>query len=162
MRKEKDRDEVILEGGLMDALALSVSTIAGFEGCRLGAYQDVAGVWTIGWGETAGVQPGQVWTREQADAALRLRVKQFLADVLQRCPALRGAPPQRIAACVSLAYNIGASAFGASSVCRNIMAGNLSGAADSFLLWDKAGGRKVPGLARRRAAERTLFLAAGL
>lgn len=146
---------------MMDALALSVATIAGFEGCRLRAYQDVAGIWTIGWGETAGVQPGQVWTQEQADAALRLRVAQFLLAVLQRCPALRDAPPQRVAACVSLAYNIGAGAFGCSSVCRHVMAGNVHDAANSFLLWDKAGGRKVAGLARRRAAERTLFLSVG-
>ena len=145
---------------MMDALELSVATIARFEGCRLQAYQDVAGIWTIGWGETAGVRQGQVWTQQQADSVLRQRVAQFLLAVLQRCPALRGAPPQRVAACVSLAYNIGAGAFGASSVCRHIVAGNLAGAADSFLLWDKAGGRKVAGLARRRAAERILFLAA--
>ena len=59
---------------------------------------------------------------------------------------------------MSLAYNIGLGAFGASSVCRKTMAQDIAGAADSFLLWNKAGGRRVAGLARRREAERALFL----
>lgn len=143
------------------ALELALELIRRFEGCRLRAYQDVAGVWTIGWGETLGVAPGMVWSQPQADAELARRVAQFLLGVLKRCPALHLEPPLRTAACVSLAYNIGLGAFGASSVCRNSMAQDYARAADSFLLWDKAGGRRVAGLARRRAAERACYLAAG-
>ncbi|KQW87356.1 hypothetical protein ASC94_28655 [Massilia sp. Root418] len=140
------------------ALPLALDLIRRFEGCRLRAYRDLVGVWTIGWGETLGVAEGMVWSQRQADAELERRVAQFLLGVFKRCPALHLEPPQRAAACVSLAYNIGLGAFGASSVCRKTMAQDLAGAAESFLLWDKAGGRRVAGLARRREAERTLFL----
>lgn len=140
------------------ALQLALALIRRFEGCRLRAYQDLVGVWTIGWGETLGVAPGMVWSQRQADAELERRVAQFLLGVFKRCPALYLEPPPRAAACVSLAYNIGLGAFGASSVCRKTMAQELAAAADSFLLWNKAGGRRVAGLARRREAERALFL----
>lgn len=142
----------------MEALELAVKTVAAFEGCRLRAYQDVVGIWTIGWGETVGVRPGMVWTQEKADIVLRRRVAQFFVAVLQRCPALHLEAPERQAACVSLAYNIGIGAFGASSVCRKTMAQDFAGAADSFLLWDKAGGRRIEGLVRRRKTERGLYL----
>jgi lysozyme len=142
----------------MEVLDLAVKTVDSFEGCQLRAYQDVVGIWTIGWGETAGVSPGMVWTQERADIVLRRRVGQFLLAVLQRCPALHLESPARQAACVSLAYNIGIGAFGASSVCRKTMAQDFAGAADSFLLWNKAGGRRVEGLTRRRKAERALYL----
>ncbi|UTY60391.1 lysozyme [Massilia sp. erpn] len=141
-----------------NALEQALSLIRAFEGCRLRAYRDLVGVWTIGWGETLGVTEGMVWTQAQADAVLRRRVGQYLLGVLKRCPALHLEPPARLAACVSLAYNIGLGAFGASSVCRKLMRQDLSGAADSFLLWNKAGGWVVAGLTRRRRAERRLFL----
>lgn len=140
------------------ALPLALNLIRCFEGCRLHAYQDIVGVWTIGWGETLGVTEGMVWSQQHADAELERRVAQFLLGVLKRCPALHLEPPQRAAACTSLAYNIGLGAFGASSVCRKGMAQNFAGAGDSFLLWDKAGGRRVDGLRRRRMAERALYL----
>lgn len=141
-----------------DALALALNLVRRFEGCRLRSYQDVVGIWTIGWGETLDVAEGMVWSQQQADTALERRVAQFLLGVLKRCPPLHLAPPQRTAACVSLAYNIGLGAFGASSVCRNTIRQDYLGAADSFLLWDKAGGRKVTGLTRRREAERAVYL----
>ena len=141
-----------------DALTMSLDLVRRFEGCRLRAYRDVAGVWTIGWGETLDVEEGMVWSQEQADVALALRVAQFLVAVLQRCPALHLASPSRVAACVSLAYNIGVGAFGASSVSRKTMRQDFQGAADSFLLWNKAGGRVIAGLVRRRDAERAMYL----
>lgn len=142
----------------MDALPLALTLIKGFEGCRLKAYRDIVGVWTIGWGETLGVKPGMVWTQEQADAQLERRVTAFMAKVLAACPQLHLEPPQRLAACTSLAYNIGIGGFTASSVCRLTKRGEYARAADSFLLWNKAGGRVIAGLARRRRAERALFL----
>lgn len=140
------------------ALALALRLIRAFEGCRLHAYRDMVGVWTIGWGETLGVRPGLTWTGQQADAALHRRVAQFQLAVLRRCPALHLAPPARLAACTSLAYNIGVGAFGASSVRRHIQRREWTAAAASFLLWNKAGGAVAPGLTRRRHAERALFL----
>lgn len=141
-----------------EALLAALELIRRFEGCRLRAYRDVAGIWTIGWGETLDVHPGMVWTRRKADAQLRARAALFMLAVLRRCPALHLEPPRRLAACTSLAYNIGVGAFGASSVCRRLMNGDVAGAGDSFLLWNKAGGRVVAGLARRRRAERALYL----
>lgn len=114
--------------------------------------------WTIGWGETAGVQEGDVWTQAQADTRLRQRVAQFLTAVYKRCPQLFLEPDDRVAACTSLAYNIGIGAFAASSVCRSTRRVEYRRAADAILLWDKAGGRRMAGLHRRREAERASYL----
>jgi lysozyme len=143
-----------------DTLELALAMIKRFEGCRLRAYKDVVGIWTIGWGETLGVAEGMVWTQEHADAVLRLRVAQFMLATLARCPALHLEPPSRVAACVSLAYNIGVGAFGASSVSRLTMRQDFPGAAERFLLWIRAGGRAVAGLLARRRLERDAYLAA--
>lgn len=140
------------------ALELLVALIMRFEGCRLTAYQDVRGVWTIGWGETHGVHEGMVWTQPQADAVLRNRVAQFLLGVYKRAPMLWLEPPERAAACGSLAYNIGLGAFNASTVKRKTNAGEWLAAANAFLLWSKAGGRVIRGLQIRRAAERKIYL----
>ncbi|WP_035625119.1 lysozyme [Herminiimonas sp. CN] len=143
---------------MRDLLDRLVALVKRFEGCRLTAYQDLVGVWTIGWGETLGVVEGVIWTQEQADAVLRLRVGQFLLAALKRCPQLHLEPPGRSIACTSLAYNIGVGAFGASSVCRNTTRLRYLAAADSILLWNKAGGRVIPGLTNRRKLERTTYL----
>jgi lysozyme len=132
-----------------------------FEGCVLTAYQDVAGIWTIGYGHTAGVTAGMTFTQAQADQALK-------ADLLIAETAvgedLAGAKASnnQFAAMVSLCYNIGAANFAASTVLKEHLAGRTQKAADAFLLWDEAtiGGvlKEVPGLIRRRKAERTLYL----
>lgn len=135
--------------------------IKSFEGCELTAYQDVAGIWTIGYGHIAGVTEGLVWSQEQADAALVADVAGTAAFVAH----VTGAPvtsDDAFAAMVSLAYNIGVGAFSSSSVLRFHRAGAYAQAADSFLLWDKVtidgALQVVDGLERRRAAERTLYL----
>ena len=140
------------------ALELTLDLVRRFEGCRLTAYRCPAGVLTIGWGETLGVQEGDVWTQQQADAVLLRRVGQFLLATLKRCPQLHAEAAGRLAACTSLAYNIGVGAFGASSVRRKAMRRDHAGAADAFLLWNKAGGRVLRGLTLRRQAERSRFL----
>lgn len=142
----------------MTALDIALAMVKRFEGCRLAAYQDIVGVWTIGFGETMNVHAGMVWTQEQADSTLKRRLAYFLAGVIKRCPQLQSEPNERIAACLSLAYNIGLGAFGASSVCRHTKRKEYDRAADSFLLWDKAGGKKVRGLTIRRALERKHYL----
>ncbi|MFJ1253432.1 lysozyme [Cupriavidus sp. CuC1] len=142
------------------ALELLVTLIMRFEGCRLTAYQDVAGIWTIGYGETLGVKEGMVWTQAQAESVLRMRVAQFLLGVYHRAPMLWLEPPERAAACGSLAYNIGLGAFNASTVKRKTNDGEWQAAANAFLLWNKAGGRVVNGLTIRRRAERGVYLSA--
>lgn len=141
----------------MSALTQLVDLLKRFEGCRLHAYHDEVGVLTIGWGETLGVTPGMTWTQEQADDALAIRAKQFMSGVLIRCPDLIDSN-NRLVACTSLAYNIGLGGFGVSSVRRLTSRGEYSRAADSFLLWDKAGGARDHVLTLRRRAERLVYL----
>lgn len=143
------------------ALDLLITLIKRFEGCRLEAYQDVKGVWTIGWGETLGVKEGMVWTQAQADAVLANRVAQFLLGVYHRAPRLWLEPPERAAACGSLAYNIGIGAFNASTVKRKTNDGLWEEAAHAFLLWNKSGGRVYRGLTNRRRIESQIYLSAG-
>lgn len=133
------------------------STIARFEGCRLVAYQDDVGVWTVGYGETLGVAEGMVWTQEQADAQLERRAFYFLMQAYASCPSLKTEPDDRVVACVSLEYNIGRAAFAASSVNRKTRRKDYTGAASSFMLWNKAGGRVDKGLTYRRGEERKIY-----
>lgn len=143
---------------MIDGLHLAIPLVKQFEGCKLTAYQDIVGVWTIGYGETLDVHEGMVWTQAQADQTLYTRLQGFLARVLGACPQLAQESASRQAACVSLAYNVGVTAFGSSTVCRMIKAKRYQEAADAFLLWNKAGGKVVQGLTNRREAERQVFL----
>ncbi len=140
------------------ALEKALVIIRAFEGCRLKAYRCPAGIWTIGYGETFGVKEGDTWTQEKADAVIRQRVAQFMGLALKKCPQLYKESPEKVAACTSLAYNIGTGAFGASSVCRLTGRKEYRRAADSFLFWNKAAGRVLKGLTIRREAERSMYL----
>lgn len=138
----------------------AVREIALHEGCRLTAYKCPAGVWTIGWGETDGVQPGMRWTQPEADA----RLLQSLLDFTRQVQAMLTAytTPMQLGALVSLAYNIGPAALRRSTVLRLHNAGDEAGAARAFGLWNKARvhGNLValPGLTARRAAEAAMYL----
>lgn len=114
---------------------------------------------TVGFGETKDVKQGDVWTQEEADRRLEARVRGFMQEVLKSCPKLILMRPSAIAACTSLAYNIGSSAFANSTVCKKIMAGDIQGAADSFIMWNKAGNplKVMDGLTKRRKIEADLF-----
>lgn len=114
--------------------------------------------WTIGYGETAGVIEGMVWTKEQAELRLIRRLVGFARGVLKRCPQLHLEPDGRLAACISLAYNIGLGAFASSSICRRTIRREYQGAADSFRFWNKARGQVMPGLTIRRRLEKELYL----
>lgn len=142
----------------MTPLDITVGLLKKFEGCSLKAYQDIVGVWTIGYGETKGVKAGMVWTQAQADDTLRARAQEFMNGVYAACPRLKAATSNQIAACTSLAYNIGLTAFAGSSVCKAIARGDYATAADSILLWNKAGGKVVQGLVNRRTEERRVFM----
>jgi Phage-related lysozyme (muraminidase) len=104
------------------------------------------------------VVEGMVWTQEEADRRLARRMIYFMTGVLKKCPRLVGEPSGRLAACTSLAYNIGLGAFRGSGVASKTLRKEWEGAANSFLLWNKAGGRVMKGLSKRRAAERKLYL----
>jgi lysozyme len=143
----------------MTALDLLVAMLKRFEGCRLVAYRDVGGVLTIGYGETAGVTEGMVWTQEYAERRLRERAAWFLAKVISMCPNL-ATRPYKAAACACLAYNIGTGAFFASTVRQCTARGEYARAAERFVLWNKVKGVVVAGLTRRRLAEKATYLTA--
>ena len=140
----------------------ALDLIKEFEGFRSKAYKDAVGIWTIGYGTTAmagvGIEPkaGMEITEAQALAYLDAAVAKFEHNVTKVLK--RPANENEYGAMVSLAYNIGPAAFAKSSVLRLFNAGDKEGAGAAFLLWNKAGGKVLAGLTRRRKAERALFL----
>jgi len=120
------------------------------------AYRCPANVLTIGWGCTEGVKEGMIWTREEAQVALRRELAKFEAGVVQ----LTTVPlnQNQFDALVSFTYNVGLGAFERSTLRKRLNAGDYRGAASAFKLWNKGGGRVLPGLVNRRAREATLFL----
>ncbi len=132
-----------------------------FEGLELEAYQDIAGVWTIGYGHTGpDVQPGMKISERDAEELLR-------RDLKPREQAVDGGAKvslnqNEFDALVSFVYNVGAAAYRGSTALKRLNKGDRIGAADALTWWNKAtvGGvlREVLGLTRRRAAERALFL----
>ena len=135
---------------------IGLNLIKDFEGLRLNAYQDAVGVWTIGYGHTSTAYPGQRITTTQATALLRQDVANFENAVTRavRVPITEN----QFAALVSFAYNVGSGALNSSTLLRKLNAGDTFGAANEFLRWNRAGGRVLAGLTRRREAERSLFL----
>jgi lysozyme len=135
--------------------------IEGFEGVVLSAYQDLTGVWTIGYGHTGNdVYPGLVWTQEYADYVLSVdlgTIEMCLNNVVIMLPS-----QNQFDAFASLTYNIGQAGFVASSALRQHNVGNFESAAADFLLWDKAHVRglltTVRGLLLRRSKEMALYL----
>lgn len=144
----------------MDWQTLALESIKRWEGCRLSAYPDPGtggDPWTIGWGTTGPtIKRGLTWTQAQADAALLEDVKELGRDVQACCK--RPLEPYERAALVSFAYNVGIGALRNSTLLRLLNEGSTAAAATQFLRWDKAGGKVMRGLQRRREAERQLFL----
>jgi GH24 family phage-related lysozyme (muramidase) len=145
--------------------AAGVALIKRFEGCArlrpdglVEAYPDPAtggAPWTIGWGATGpGIGPGTVWTRAECDARLEADIARHAADVER---ALAGAPTTQAQfdALVSFHYNTGA--IGRATLTRLHREGRCEAAAREFARWNKAGGRVLRGLTRRRAAEAELY-----
>lgn len=148
----------------MTVNARTIDLIKQFEGLRLAAYLDAADppVWTIGYGTTAaagvGIEPkaGMYITQAEAEMYLRRGVEKFAAQIAPMIT--RPINENEFGAFVSLAYNIGPSAFARSSALRHFNAGDKAAAADAILMWNRAAGVVLKGLVRRRAAERDLFL----
>lgn len=136
--------------------------LAELEGVVLTPYKDSVGIPTIGIGSTYYEDGTKVTMKDKAitkERAIQLAknvVKSFEARVNKSI--IVPATQNQFDAMVLLCYNIGESNFARSSVVRNFNAGNLQKAADSFLLWNKAGGKVSKGLTNRRQKERNLFL----
>ena len=141
--------------------AAGIALIKTFEGVKLDAYQDVAGIWTIGYGHIRGVTPGMHITAEEAEQTLIDDMAGTEAAV-QNATAAATTSDNSFAAMVALAFNIGSANYRQSTVLREHLAGNHAKAADAFLMWNKAKVegvlQPVVGLTRRRAAERELYL----
>lgn len=136
-----------------------IAVLKHFESCSLSAYPDPAtggAPWTIGWGHTGPeVAPGLVWTQAKADA-------QLLADLAAReitvsCAVTGGLSQGQFDALADFVYNLGAGNFEGSTLLKLVNAGDMAGAAGQFSRWNRAAGKPMRGLTRRRAAEAALF-----
>lgn len=173
-----------MPAALRDVPQEAVELIKAFEGIpdgdpstvNIDAYLDPVGIWTIGWGHAIrqggdflrgaenksvarALFPGGI-TRAQAEALLRADLIDFAAGVLRRVQV--ALDDSQFGALVSFAFNAGLGNLGQSTLLRRLNAGDFAGAADQFLVWNKGRVRGVltelPGLTRRRRAERALFL----
>lgn len=155
----------VTPGPIPAVSADGIALIKRFEGCarRIGrglvaAYPDPGtggAPWTIGWGATGpGIDEGTMWTEEQCDARFDADLERYAGEV---AAALGDAPttqPQ-LDALVSFHYNTGA--IRRATLTRKHVAGDYEGAAAEFARWNRAGGRVLRGLTRRRAAEAALY-----
>jgi lysozyme len=137
-----------------------IALIKRFEGFRANAYRDAVGVWTIGYGHTAmagppDVRPGMTIDRAEGSAILARDLEMFAAGVRKDLTRLIG--DRQFSALVSFAYNVGLGNFRKSSVLAAVNAGQFEAVPRRLQLWVKAGGRTLPGLVKRRAAEAALF-----
>ena len=147
--------------GQMAVSPFGVDLICSFEGKRLTAYDDGVGVWTIGFGTTVypngiKVKKGDTCTEAQAKAYMAYDLKKF--DVTVSKAVTVALNQNQFDALVSLAYNIGASAFSQSTLVKKLNANDIRGAADQFDVWVNAGGKRMQGLVNRRGHEKRLFL----
>lgn len=133
-----------------------IDLIKKYEGLRLKAYRDVAGVLTIGYGSTKGVKPGMMITAERAEELLA----QDIADHARFVDLFVTVPlnQNQYDALASFTFNLGGGALKTSTLLKKLNKGAYSGAAEEFLKWTKADGKVQRGLVRRREEERKLFL----
>lgn len=152
--------EIVLGVG-MQISNNGIALIKQFEGCRLTAYQDSVGVWTIGYGWTQPVdgkpiRAGMTIKQDTAERLLKTGLVSYENDVTRLVKV--GLSQGQFDALVSFTYNLGARSLSTSTLLQKLNAGDYAGAADEFLRWNKAGGKVLTGLTRRREAERALFL----
>lgn len=122
-----------------------------WEGLELRSYQDQVGVWTICWGETQGVRPGMTKTKAECDEMLIRRVVKDYYQPIRACIAgFDRAPVSVQASAISGAYNFGVGGMCGSRTAAYIRAGEWRAACEAQTAWNKAGGRIVNGLIKRR------------
>ena len=159
-----DLDAVKQMLGVPESMLVSnkgVDLICEFEGKRLVAYDDGVGVWTIGFGTIkypngVRVKKGDTCTLDQAKEYMRHDLIEFEHTVNSSVKVPLN--QNQFDALVSLAYNIGSSAFKSSTLVKKLNSGDYQGAADQFNVWINAGGKRMQGLVNRRDREKLLFL----
>lgn len=132
-----------------------IAIIKKFEGCELTAYQDAVDVWTIGYGHTKEVKLGDVITKEEAESML-------LHELLEYCGHVDNAVDVELSQCqfdalVSWTYNLGPTNLKSSTMLKFLNAENFEEIPTQIKRWNKAGGKVLEGLTRRREAEALLF-----
>ena len=143
----------------MPALEILVKLIRDSEGCKLTAYQDDGGVWTIGWGYTGDtVKENLVWTQEKADECLLVIAMKSLDYALSASPKLKTASPSKQAAIADFIYNLGIGNYKSSTLKKKVDEGRWSEAFTEIQRWNKCGGKVLAGLTIRRNKEATLLL----
>jgi len=126
-----------------------------FEGVRLTAYPDSVGVWTIGYGHTHGVQPGDTCTQDQANQWLQEDTA-WATNVVNSLITVQ-LTQNEFDALVDFTFNLGSGSLRHSTLLRLVNQGKFKAAANEFDKWDHAGGKVIAGLLRRRQAEADLF-----
>ena len=126
-----------------------------FEGCKLTAYQDSVGVWTIGYGHTKGVYNGMTITQEEAEQMLLTELEEYEGYIenMVTVPLTQN----QFDALVVWIYNLGPTNIKNSTLLKELNAGNYNAAGQEITRWNKAGGKVLAGLVKRREAEAELF-----
>lgn len=138
-------------------LTVLVPLVKRSEGFRTKAYRDTGGVWTIGYGHTQGVREGMEISAERVEELLLLDAQDALVDSLLICPVLATMPAACIAAVSDFTFNLGATQLRASTLRRQINAGEFDDVPYQLSRWVYDDGVKLPGLIVRRAAEVALW-----
>jgi GH24 family phage-related lysozyme (muramidase) len=131
-------------------IAISTPFIAKWEGLETTAYRDIVGVPTVCYGETRGVKMGDTYTKEQCMEMLKKGVAEYYAK-LQPYMTNPNIPISVQASMLELAYNVGVSAVGNSTMMRLANQGKYVEACNELSKWVRAGGKVVKGLENRRA-----------
>ena len=138
----------------------AIDLIKKYEGFRPQAYQDSVGVWTIGYGTTRingqPVKAGMTITEDQALRLVQQEVNKLWSQIEQILKV--NLNQNQMNALVDFAYNLGFNALKSSTLMSKVNAGDFNGAANEFTRWVYAGGKVLPGLVKRREAEKQLFL----
>lgn len=132
-----------------------IDLVKASEGCRLTAYRDSVGILTIGYGSTGGIKPGQTITQAEAEVMLvdDLDAAAEAVHKLVTVPLTQG----QFDALCDFVFNLGEGRLRDSTLLRLLNQGKYGEAAAQFRFWVMAGGKALPGLVTRRAAERALF-----
>ena len=133
-----------------------INLIKEFEGCKLSSYKCPAGVWTIGYGHTKNVKQGMKITNEHATNLLKDDLKTYEGYVNKYVKVKLN--QNQFDALVSFTFNCGGGALKSSTLLKKLNKGDYTGAANELLRWNKANGKILAGLTRRRQAEKALFL----
>ena len=126
-----------------------------FEGCKLTAYQDSVGVWTIGYGHTKGVYDGMPITQEEAEQMLLTELEDYEGYVEKYVTV--PLTQNQFDALVVWVYNLGPTNFRNSTLLKELNSGDYTAAGKEITRWNKAGGKVLAGLVKRREAEAQLF-----